>query len=139
MPRGSAPGERRGGRKKGVPNKTTLARSARIVEQRQAAGLKLGKDLMSEAANYFRGLADRYAPTGAQPNDEKFERYLYKAAMIAARVAPYESPTLQSITVRQQPWDLTRLSEDELAIFERLAEKASVAGGDQGREGATLQ
>lgn len=32
MPRGSRPGERRGGRKKGTPNKTTLWRGALVAE-----------------------------------------------------------------------------------------------------------
>jgi hypothetical protein len=32
MPRGSAPGERRGGRKKGTPNKVTAARQAAVAE-----------------------------------------------------------------------------------------------------------
>lgn len=41
MPRGSKPGERRGGRKKGTPNKSTVARAEEL-----AAGGELPRDYM---------------------------------------------------------------------------------------------
>ncbi len=37
MPRGSAPGERRGGRQKGTPNKATVERRLRVQEGPVAA------------------------------------------------------------------------------------------------------
>lgn len=35
MPRGSSPGERRGGRQKGTPNKATVEREAKLAESRE--------------------------------------------------------------------------------------------------------
>src|ERR1035437_4834326 len=98
MPAGAAPGTRRGGRQKGVPNKATIAREAAIASKTKAAGLRMAKEVMSEAMNYFRALASRYAITGSTPDEKKFERYLGKAADVATRPPPNEAPRLQSTT-----------------------------------------
>ena len=100
MPRGAKPGERRGGRQKGVPNKATLARASAIAEQKQKAGQKLGVEVMSEAMMHFRALAAKYQVGGPAPNEKLFVKYLSQAASIAADVAPYESSKLQSTTLR---------------------------------------
>jgi len=43
-------------------------------------------------------------------------------------------------TIRHQhQFDLSRLSDEELDAFERIAAKASISGRDPGREGETLQ
>lgn len=101
MPAGSKPGERRGGRKKGVPNKATKAREAEIAKKRAAEGQQLAKDVLAAAMNAYLTLADKYDPaSGNQIGDEaKFDRYLSKAAAIAADLAPYESSKLQSTTI----------------------------------------
>lgn len=46
MPRGAAPGERRGGRKKGVPNKATVERSADLDQALAAAFEALGPEFI---------------------------------------------------------------------------------------------
>jgi hypothetical protein len=66
MPRGSSPGERRGGRAKGAKNKSTLERALvaeRIIaEQQGTPGRKLGKELLEEFATMFAGLAAAFQP-----------------------------------------------------------------------------
>jgi hypothetical protein len=65
MPRGSRPGERRGGRAKGTPNRTTVERAAiaaRIADEANMRGQKLGKEYLAKYA------ALRYPPrTEAHP------------------------------------------------------------------------
>lgn len=127
MPRGSAPGERRGGRRKGVPNKATLKKSAERAEQARAKGLKLGVDILSEAANYFVGLASTYAPVDGNPNAnrDKFAENLRLAASIAKDLAPYETPRLQSVAVTDERLDLTKLTDKELRDLDALYAKAA--------------
>jgi hypothetical protein len=96
---GSAPGERRGGRRKGVPNKASLKREVEIAVRSRAAGQKLGKEVMAEAMMHFRALAAKYQVGTEQPDETKFERYLKLAAAIAADLSPYESPKLQSTII----------------------------------------
>ncbi len=100
--------------------------------------LKLGKEILEEAANYFFGLAAQYQPSGATPDIKKFEVYLEKAADIAAKVAPYQSPRLSNVAVQQQPMDLTKLTDAELAKFEQLYLKASQPAGDTGGTSAAV-
>lgn len=102
------------------------------------ARLKLGKEILEEAANYFFGLAAQHQP-GAEKADVKlFETYLEKAADIAAKVAPYQSPRLSNVAVTPQPIDLTKLSDGELDQLERIYAKARAAGGDTGGEAASV-
>ena len=80
MPRGSKPGEHRGGRKKGSPNKKTLEalerrrvlaenaekaeaeKAALVAESAKVAKLKLGKDVLEEFMMLFAGMAAFYQP-----------------------------------------------------------------------------
>lgn len=132
MPRGSKPGERRGGRKPGVPNKVTLFREAETVAKQHASGMKLGKEIMQEAANYFLNLAAKYQIIGDTPDEKKFHEYLKTAALIAKDLAPYESPRLATITVSRTPLDLSRLSDVELAKLRELRERATPRADDGG-------
>jgi hypothetical protein len=61
------------------------------------------------------------------------------AGLMASKRAPFLHARLSNVTIKDDLLDLTRLSDDELAILERLREKASAVGGDQGRTGETLQ
>src|ERR1035437_853664 len=102
MPRGSRPGERRGGRKKGIPNRSTLERQREIAKAIGAdtyAG-RLGKDMLAEAMAEFRALAQKYHPSGSEPDEGKFVKYLNMAANIASDLAPYQSAKLAQTTLR---------------------------------------
>jgi hypothetical protein len=111
---GSKPGERRGGRRKGVPNKVTLLRAAELEAKRQRTGNRPAIEVMSDAMNYFRGLAAQYQPVAARalaamndeerlrhtPDETLFVKYLKLAADIASDLANYETPKLASTTLR---------------------------------------
>ena len=100
--RGAKPGERRGGRQKGTPNKITKSRAELIEEVRGTQppkGTLLAKVVLAEAMMHFRGLAAKYHVNGATPDETKFHRYLKDAAAIAADLVPYESARLQATTI----------------------------------------
>lgn len=99
MARGAAPGERRGGRIKGVPNKSTLARSAEIADEAKRKGKPLAVEVMEDGMHRFIALAAQYQVGGPQPNIKQFEHYYEKALKLADKLAPYQTPKLQSTTL----------------------------------------
>ena len=115
MPRGSQPGERRGGRKKGVPNKKTTA----ILAKAMAAG-ELPHEFLRRVS--LGGLIDGHEVTF----DER--------TSAAEKAAPYFASRLATIDHRHT-FDLTKLNDDQLAELERVRLLVAVAGGDQ--DGAT--
>ncbi len=72
MPRGSAPGERRGGRQKGTPNKFTASLKEMILGALDAAG---GQEYLAAQATEnpaaFMALLGKVLPTtlASDPND----------------------------------------------------------------------
>lgn len=121
MPRGNPnpvgafkPGHSKvGGRKTGGKNKKTVERE--IVQQYQAATVTgkppvmLGKDILSDMANYFYRRMGHYQPGAKNPNTgEKTEdpkMFLDMATMArdcAAAVANYESPKLRAHFLRDE-------------------------------------
>lgn len=88
MPRGAAPGERRGGRQKGTPNKATVARQNAQAESlaQATAAVMAGIDLSKFEG--ITGLAVMRLAMMAhlQAND------LQAAAQWGEKVAPYETP-----------------------------------------------
>jgi hypothetical protein len=104
LPRGSQPGERSGGRKKGTPNRrTTILRDLAIDGNR-----RLAVDHMAEVLEYYtqRAIDD-------PEQREHWERCRLEAA---TRLAKYQSPQLQAIAVQQQTrkTELARMSNEEL-------------------------
>ena len=91
---------RYGGRTKGVPNKSSIARAEAMTEDRKRTGRKGGVEAMSEIMNYFLALGAKYQPRGESPDEAKCAKYLKMAADIASDVAQYETPKLQSTTLR---------------------------------------
>jgi len=123
MPGGGAkPGERRGGRQKGTPNKRTAERQrvqeytaeawklASSAQEMRAKRKKLGKEIASEFANVFANMAAYHQPIPAgqpippnrEPNEEKFVMYAELAVWAGAAAAKYESPTYKAITVEAE-------------------------------------
>jgi hypothetical protein len=99
--RGAKPGERRGGRAKGTPNRTTTEaalRAAREVQEAKQSGRKLGKEILSEFANIFRERAFK-----ARTNEKRFAVWARLACDTAARLAPYESPQYARIETPAPP------------------------------------
>ena len=104
---GSKPGERRGGRQKGTPNKRTVE----LIERAEASGITMPADMMLALAKdaYERWLLHRDPQTGlclvptwregAGEEPEKIEIIDWgKRAMgYAAECAPYYHPTMKAI------------------------------------------
>src|ERR1700722_19027732 len=125
MPRGSKPGERRGGRAKGQPNKASIERAAiaeRIIAEAEGKpGRKLGRELLEELALVFGGLASAFQPVATGPGgiltptdleswaksykEPLFEKYAKLAAKCADAFADFQSPRLGRLQVAAPPPD----------------------------------
>jgi hypothetical protein len=115
MPRGAKPGERRGGRAKGTPNKTLLQRAQELQAK---VGLKieylpplephdgpLAKDILDRVMQYAARWAAVYRPAlPGEPENEHEDEATYlkwaKVVIEAARLLiPYQSPRFRPIAV----------------------------------------
>lgn len=114
--------------------------AAALTVPPRKAGQKSAVEIMREVSNALYGMAARYQPR-PDPNDptktvgdpEKFRAFATDAATVAGKLAPFEGPTFASIRMTQTPPDLSKLTDEELAIYEQLALKAAGdAGGDTG-------
>ena len=112
MPRGSLPGERRGGRQPGTLNKATIERrelaalEAKKTYEHAKLGQKLAKHTLAEMLHTVYTLAEIYKPTdpiarkkNPHGNEKKFEKWLRFSLDIARALAPFQSPTLKAIAV----------------------------------------
>jgi hypothetical protein len=130
MPRGSKPGERRGGRQRGTPNKTVVAKAAHILaaagETAKKPSFSAYTRLFELAEDYDRDLAVALAkrPRNQAEIVERQERL----ARTLKDLLPYEKPRLTTTKVqgdRNAPlFDLTMLSDKELAFLRRTVLKA---------------
>jgi hypothetical protein len=96
-----------GGRRRGVPNKTSAKRAIAIAASRRTEGKRLAVDVLSELMHYFMGLAAKHQPRMANGveigSEDKFTKFAKLAADIAKDLASYESPKLQATTMRGDP------------------------------------
>ena len=99
MPRGSKPGEHRGGRKKGAKNKSTIEKE--IMAKMPLSSLtltghasRLAKDVLADCMGHMLMLAEKY-----HANEDKFVHYIRLAQAFASGLAPYQSPKLQTLRV----------------------------------------
>lgn len=97
MPKGSKPGERRGGRQKGTPNRTTAERQRRIAES--------GSTPLDYLLSLMRD--------ESQSCDVRFEA--------AKAAAPYVHPRLSAI---EHSGDLKVTHEDRLSAMEAAANQS---------------
>lgn len=145
MPRGSAPGERRGGRRPGSKNKKGSEReliAAAIVEKVKAGTAskaeiqeramiaareiqraneqrsKLAKEYLEEFVIVLYSMAARYQAGGKQPNEEKYKEWLKLAIDCATKLAPYQSPTFRAIVVAPPPPAQEETRRFTLTIFD---------------------
>src|SRR5262249_26864922 len=121
IPRGgSKPGERRGCRKPGTPNKPKGERAVIALERAESevrvlvlAGDKitsLGKDRLAELDQWAYGMAQKFAPTEKEgklvwenDGDElRFMRFMAFSAKCALGRAQFESPRYAAIAVANQ-------------------------------------
>jgi len=128
MPSGAKPGERRGGRVKGVPNKATIEKALlaeRAVEQARLNGKKLGKERLEELMEIFIGATAYFQPTitpgvpSTTGDWDKFEKWARLAMECAAKLAPYQSPTFRAIVVAPPPAESDITKRFTLTIFEQ--------------------
>jgi hypothetical protein len=125
MPRGAMPGERRGGRAKGTPNKRTVGIAAPVpdfralVEQRKIARIFL--DQAEEEREKLR--------TTGKMDVSFFNECLKNASRVLEKIAPYEDPKLVSLKVggdaanplhHVQELDLSRLSDEQLLTLRSI-------------------
>ena len=130
MPRGSKPGERRGGRQKGTPNKTVVAKAAHILaaagETAKAPSFSAYIRLFQLAEDYDRDLAVALAKRPR--NRTEIAECRERLARTLKDLLPYEKPRLTTTKVqgdRNAPlFDLTMLSDKELAFLRRTVLKA---------------
>lgn len=136
----------RGGKRIGAGRKPHLPKVdaddpvvAAGIAARARAGNAVGKaaiDILREGANFFFGLAAFHQPVegNSNGNPKLFRDYMIQACTIAARLAPFESPTLASVRTYAMPLDLSKLTEKQLAEYELLTTLAAPdADGDTGR------
>jgi hypothetical protein len=126
MPRGgSKPGERRGGRQKGTPNKLSIGR---MKAQLAVSAPDFDPyDQLEIIAKTFveRARAEQHRD---KPNMRLIDDLLDKAARVLRDMVPYKRPRLTAMKVsgdRDAPlFDLSALSDSELAFLRRTILKA---------------
>jgi hypothetical protein len=107
MPRGSRPGERRGGRKSGIPNRSTTERLE--IARLAAAQGKLGKEVLEELMVLFKDMAlelqpesreaKRFAAWLKSSKEAQFHKYASLAVKAAKDLADFQSPKFKAIEV----------------------------------------
>jgi hypothetical protein len=140
MPRGgSKPGERRGGRQKGTPNKVTAEQALsaeRVLAKAKVSGRRLGKEVLDYYMHVFAEIADseRAAaltekPENAREHEARFERFAKYAIDCAHKLAPYQSPTFRAVVVAPSPsqGQVEKVTRFTLRIFEpRRSDEPSI-------------
>jgi hypothetical protein len=112
--RGSAPGERRGGRQPGTPNRRTEALALAQAEAAEHVTQALGPDAFHGDAHAL--LMALYRDT-AQPLDLRLQ---------AAKAAiAYEKPRLAAVQVEQTPNEVTIKVIGGLPQFEEIARRVA--------------
>lgn len=111
MARGAKPGERRGGRTAGTPNRATveavLDAERTLTEARNAKGTrKLGKEVLDDFMQLFAGMAAYYQPSPKNapvqnPNADKveFKEYAMMAVKTARYLTEFQSPKFRAVAV----------------------------------------
>lgn len=113
MPRGSRPGERRGGRKKGTPDKRTKARYDAIA----AAGVTPLQYLLQGLGYWHEQIRIELAK-GADASEERLAAAFAADKEFARDAAPYCHSRLASVDHSGRvDLDLTRLTEEQFQTF----------------------
>jgi hypothetical protein len=106
MPRGASPGERRGGRVAGVPNKFGAQRAAAVEREGKrlppANLLIIAENSMAMAAKFQPGKTDKPNP---ECNEERYAFWLNRAREALRDAAPYYAPKLHAIAMQTSTLD----------------------------------
>jgi hypothetical protein len=144
--RGSNPGERRGGRKKGTPNKKltprdvhTLARAWAIQEEledhRPPPGIELSKEILGKFAHNCAAVAVKLMPVFKETGEPVFRfpghKELWFQMMQLTReyardAASYQSPTFRAVMVTPPPPDRPQ-GDDAVVINLKIFENTGTA------------
>jgi len=129
MLRGAAPGERRGGRQKGTPNKLSIGRVKAAIATATPEFDSL--DQLRLIAKHF---LDQATAEGKKKNSNirRINDCLDRAARVLRDIAPYEHPKLSAVKLGsdpEAPLNLSGLSDNELASLRRLMIKIGAATG----------
>lgn|SRR5262245_1837536 len=138
MPRGSRPGERRGGRKRGTRNKRTVEAellAKRVLDNAPVGAIqnaRLGKETLEKFMILFDALAEHYRtiPQSPHSDEAKFTKYATAACECAKALAPYQSPTYRAIVVSPPPPEQQKVKRFTLTIFDRHNGSHVLAGGE---------
>lgn len=132
MPKG---GKREGaGRKPGSPNKINTAIKERVIAANKITPL----DTLLYARDYWLNQVATLQRDPAQANSKSMRDAIREAAFYADKAAPYLHPRLAAVKVEQSPWDLTKLTTDELHLLAKLEQRATALAFDPGGAGPTL-
>src|SRR5262245_14991047 len=123
---GAAPGERRGGRGPGTPNKDVMEKALIAERAWQDIGMskrKLAKDVIEDFMQVFCKVARLYEPKeGVRPSTKlaaEYERWAKNAVDAAKALAPYQSPTMKAIVVAPMPdQQMGKTTRFPLTIFD---------------------
>jgi len=132
MPRGSKPGERRGGRQKGTPNRTVVAKAVHILaaagETAKAPSFSAYIRLCELAEDYDRDLTVALAKRPQNPTE--IAECRERLARTLKDLLPYEKPRLTTTKVQGDKdyplYDLSALSDSELVFLRRTILKATM-------------
>jgi hypothetical protein len=110
MPRGSSPGEHRGGRVAGVPNKFGVQRAEAVERSGKrlppANLLLIAENSLAMAARFQPELTDQ-ATMEKRPNpnfnEERYAFWLDRSREALRDAAPYYSPKLHAIAIAKPP------------------------------------
>jgi hypothetical protein len=125
--------KRYGGRTKGQTNLATREREAAVAEalSNPSSDDTLSKRTLVKVIKHFEGLAAKHKAAG---DEKSFMHCLKLAGDFAAKLMPFQYPTLQSVAVRQlPPLRPEDLDDDQLRAAIALESALTAAGGDAGR------
>ena len=131
MPRGgSKPGERRGGRQKGTPNKLSIGRLKAAVAT--AAPEFDSLDRLRLIAKHF---LDQATAEGKKKNSNirRINDCLDRAARVLRDIVPFEHPKLAAVKLGgdpDAPLNLSGLTDAELVFFRRIMVKIEGDGAE---------
>jgi hypothetical protein len=107
-----------------------------VVVERERAVRESGLtplDVMIESMRYLYGLAGKHQVGGAEPDQEKFMKFLAEARGAAKDAAPYVHSRMSATEAATGGLrDLSKLTEKELDDLERISRKIAGAFGNPG-------
>ena len=132
MPRGAKPGERRGGRAKGTPNKMTFMKTQmamKAMAETDSSQLK-ATDMLNRVMAETYAMSREYGPQSKNYDDDLYAKYLQLTVITARALAPYQAPQLATVKVggdRENPL-LVRKGVTSQRIMEELRQKIIETG-----------